>query len=302
MIRRLLAVPALAAAMLAVGGPATASAGTMTLGAYSGLGAWIDIYDGNLMKTPDRTAAALKARGVNTIYLETGNSSAKDAFVRPGAAASLIQSAHRRGMKVVAWYLPTLVDQGKDQRRALGAIRFRTPLGQSFDGFALDIESSAVHTVSTRNARLLAVSAYLRRWAPSGAKLGAIIPAPRGMQLSPTYWPNFPYADLGLTYDVILPMGYFSYRPTDLGGAYGYTVRNVALIRRGTGDPEIPIHIIGGVGDDVSAAQVNAFVRATRDCGVAGASLYDFTTTVAGGWKYLRGVRLQPGTPKSSCL
>ena len=87
MIRRLLAVPALAAAMLAVGGPATASAGTMTLGAYSGLGAWIDIYDGNLMKTPDRTAAALKARGVNTIYLETGNSSAKDAFVRPGAAA-----------------------------------------------------------------------------------------------------------------------------------------------------------------------------------------------------------------------
>ena len=163
MIRRLLAVPALAAAMLAVGGPATASAGTMTLGAYSGLGAWIDIYDGNLMKTPDRTAAALKARGVNTIYLETGNSSAKDAFVRPAAAASLIQSAHRRGMKVVAWYLPTLVDQGKDQRRALGAIRFRTPLGQSFDGFALDIESPAVRTVSIRNARLLAVSAYLRR-------------------------------------------------------------------------------------------------------------------------------------------
>ena len=62
-------------------------------------------------------------------------------------------------MKVVAWYLPTLVDQGKDQRRALGAIRFRTPLGQSFDGFALDIESPAVHTVSIRNARLLAVSA-----------------------------------------------------------------------------------------------------------------------------------------------
>ena len=180
MIRRLLAVPAVAAAMLAVGGPATASAGTMTLGAYSGLGAWIDIYDGNLMKTPDRTAAALKARRVNTIFLETGNSSAKDAFVRPAAAAALIQSAHKRHMKVVAWYLPTLVDQGKDQRRALGAIRFRTPLGQSFDGFALDIESPAVHTVSTRNARLLAVSAYLRRWAPAGAKLGAIIPgAPR---------------------------------------------------------------------------------------------------------------------------
>ena len=86
-------------------------------------------------------------------------------------------------------------------------------------------------------------------------------------------------------------MGYFSYRPTDLGGAYGYTVRNVALIRRGTGNPQVAIHAIGGVGDDVSAAQVDAFVRATRVCGVAGASLYDFTTTVPGGWKYLRAVR-----------
>jgi hypothetical protein len=36
--------------------------------------------------------------------------------------------------------------------------------------------------------------------------------------------------DLALTYDVFLPMGYFSYRPTDLGGAYGYTVRNARLL------------------------------------------------------------------------
>jgi hypothetical protein len=122
------------------------------------------------------------------------------------------------------------------------------------------------------------------------------------MQLVKGYWEKFPYADLGLTYDVFLPMGYFSYRPTDLGGAYGYTVRNVALIRRGTGNPQVAIHAIGGVGDDVSAAQVDAFVRATRVCGVAGASLYDFTTTVPGGWKYLRGVRLKPAASTSRCL
>ena len=93
-------------------------------------------------------------------------------------------------------------------------------------------------------------------------------------------------------------------RPTDLGGAYGYTMRNIALIRRATGDPDVPIHAIGGVGNDVSTSQVNAFVRATRDCGVTGASMYDFTTTVTGGWKYLRSVRVKPGAqaPKSGCL
>ena len=79
-------------------------------------------------------------------------------------------------------------------------------------------------------------------------------------------------------------------------------LRALALIRRGTGNPEIPIHVIGGVGHDVSAAQVNAFVRATRDCGVTGASLYDFTTTVSSGWKYLRTVRVRPAAPKSACL
>ena len=95
------------------------------------------------MATPDQTAAALKARGVNTIYLETGNSSQSTPIVRPALAAALIQSAHRRGMRVVAWYLPTLQNPGMDYRRSLGAIRFRTPLGQSFDAFALDIERGA---------------------------------------------------------------------------------------------------------------------------------------------------------------
>ena len=153
-----------------------------------------------------------------------------------------------------------------------------------------------------RNRRLLTLSSLIRDEVGAAYTLGAIIPSPRGMQLVKGYWKPFPYADLALTYDVFLPMGYFSYRPTDLGGAYGYTRRNIALIRRATGDPDVPIHAIGGVGNDVSTSQVDAFVRATRDCGVTGASLYDFTTTVTGGWKYLRGVRVTPGAPKSGCL
>ena len=66
-----------------------------------------------------------------------------------------------------------------------------------------------------------------------------------------------------------------SYRTRTLRGAYDYTVRNVAIIRRRTLDPNVPIHLIGGVADSSTAAQTRGFVRAARECGVIGASLYD---------------------------
>jgi hypothetical protein len=292
---------ALAALVLAAGAGSTPVA-SPSLAAYSGLGTWVDIYDPVAWKSPEAMVQKMKARGVRTLYLETGNYGQKVDVVNPALAARFIDAAHANGMKTIAWYLPSFAAPKKDLRRSLAAIRFRTPSGGRFDSFALDIEASIVKNVGLRNSRLLTLSSQIREAVGASYPLGAIIPSPRGMQLLPAYWPKFPYSDLGLTYDVIVPMGYFSYRPTDLGGAYGYTVRNVALIRRGTGNPEIPIHVIGGVGHDVSAAQVNAFVRATRDCGVTGASLYDFTTTVSSGWKYLRTVRVRPAAPKSACL
>lgn len=293
-------VAALAALVLAAGA-GSAPVATPSLAAYRGLGTWVDLYDPTAWKSPEATVQKMKAHGVRTLYLETGNYSRTVDVIYPSLAGRFIDAAHANGMKVVAWYLPSFAAPKKDLRRSLAAIRFTSATGGRFDSFSLDIEASIVKNIGLRNSRLLNLSSQIREAVGAAYPLGAIIPSPRGMQLLPTYWPNFPYADLGLTYDVILPMGYFSYRPTDLGGAYGYTVRNVALIRRGTGDPSIPIHVIGGVGDHVSAAQVNAFVRATRDCGVTGASLYDFTTTVSAGWKYLRGVRVRAAAP-SHCL
>jgi hypothetical protein len=280
----------------------SARVATPSLAAYRGLGTWVDIFDTSSWAHPETVVSKMKARGVRTLYLETGNYSQKVDIVRPAGQSRFIDAAHALGMKVVAWYLPSFAAPKKDLRRSLSAINYRTPSGGKFDSFALDIEASVVKSVPLRNRRLLTLSSQIRDTAGSSYPLGAIIPSPRGMQLVKGYWENFPYADLGLTYDVFLPMGYFSYRPTDLGGAYGYTVRNISLIRRGTGNPQVAIHAIGGVGDNVSAAQVNAFVRATRDCGIPGASLYDYVTTAAGGWKYLRKVRTSAGTSKSSCL
>ena len=216
------------------------------LAAYRGLGTWVDIYDATAWAHPETLVAKMKARG-------SARSSSKRATIAkrwtscdlPARPAS--STPRTRGMKVVAWYLPSFAAPKKDLRRSLAAINFRTPSGGQFDSFALDIEASVVKNVSLRNRRLLTLSSLIRDNVGPAYALGAIIPSPRGMQLVKGYWEKFPYADLGLTYDVFLPMGYFSYRPTDLGGAYGYTVRNVALIRRGTGNPQVAIHAIGGV-------------------------------------------------------
>jgi hypothetical protein len=243
----------------------------------------------------------MKARGVRTLFLETGNYRQASDLVRPAIAGRFIDAAHAYGLKIVAWYLPSFANTARDLRRALAAIRFRSVRGLQFDSFALDIEASVVKNVPRRNRRLHALSARIRAAVGRTYPLGAIIPSPRGMQLLPKYWPGFPYADLAKIYDVFLPMGYFSYRPTDLGGPYGYTLRNVSLIRRGTGNPNMAVHAIGGLSQSSSAAQIRAFVRAARDCGVIGASMYDFSTTGAAGWRELLGVRLAPPVPKPTC-
>jgi putative Mn2+ efflux pump MntP len=284
------------------GGFAAARPTTSTsLDAYRGLATWVDIYDAKDWSRPEAAVAAMKARGVRTLLLETGNYSQKTDVVRPKITGRFIDAARAQGIEIVAWYLPSFANPDRDYRRAMAAIRFRSAKGQRFDSFGLDIEASVVKNVALRNRRLLALSGRIRAAVGRSYPLGAIIPSPRGMQLLPKYWPGFPYADLALTYDVFLPMGYFSYRPTDLGGAYGYTVRNVSLIRRGTGNPTVAVHTIGGLSQDSSIAQVRAFVRATRDCGVIGASMYDFSTTGPKGWKQLLGVRINPLPSKSTC-
>jgi hypothetical protein len=228
---------------------------------------------------------------VQTVFVETGNSSQTAPIVRPSQLGRLIDRAHRRGLRIVAWYLPTLVDPGKDARRSIGAVRFRTRLGQTFDSFALDIESSAVSPVWERNRRLARVSARLRAAVGGDYPLGAIIPAPRGMELSPTYWPNFPYTALHRTYDVFAPMGYYTNRVRGPAAAADYTRRNADIIRTATGDPAVPIHMIGGGAAASTRAEVRGFANAVAGLGLLGGSLYDAATTRPGEWDELAVLR-----------
>jgi hypothetical protein len=231
---------------------------------------------------------AIAGHGVRTLFLETSNSYQPTDLVRPGELRRVVDAAHAVGLRVVAWYLPTLLYPRRDLRRALAALRFSTPSGGHFDSFALDIEASDVRTVTLRNERLVALSRALRRAVGPGYVLGAIVPSGVGMEHHPRYWPGFPYATLRQSFDVFLPMAYFTYRVKGRAASAAYVMRSVALLRAGAG-ADVPVHVIGGVAAFASTADVLGFVDAAARCGPVGYSLYDFPTTSSAAWATMAG-------------
>ncbi len=263
-----------------------------SLAPYAGLGTWLDIYATSYWNNPEQQVAAMARDGVKTLYLQTGNYSQQ---ANRSELGRFVDAAHAHGLRVVAWYLPSFADPRQDLRRSLAAIRFRSPHGQRFDSFALDIEASIVSSEPLRNRRLISLSAHLRRTVGPGYALGAIIPSPVGMLRHPHYWRSFPYHAVARLYDVFLPMAYFTDR--DLHGVHAsrsYLAADVVVIRKRTGNPRVPIHVIGGISGSMTAADTTGFMRAVADCHPLGYSLYAFSVMRPGMWPALRGPASDP--------
>ena len=257
------------------------------LAAYQGFATWVDIYDTAVWRDPEAAVAAIAARGIGTVYLETSNYRQPAAILRRALVARFLEAAHGADLEVIAWYLPGFARPAVDVRRSLAALEFETATGQGFDGFALDIESSEVRSASRRTARLLRVVAEIRGAAGPDAVLGAIIPSPRGMELSPAYWPGFPYAELADAFQVFLPMVYFTYRTRARADTRDYVAASVKILRRETGDADVAIHVIGGVADRTRRGQLRGFADAVCADRLLGASLYDWETTAGRHWSQL---------------
>ena len=255
--------------------------------AYQGLGTWVDIWDGAQWAKPEDAVARMRDLGVTTLYLETSNYSQAVDLLRPAALGRFVDAAHANGLRIVAWYLPSFANVVRDLRRSLAAVRFRSPKGEAFDSFALDIEAKVVPSAAKRSVRLLGLSRALRKAVGPDYPLGAIIPAPRGMDLNPKYWPGFPYEGLAKSYDVFMPMGYFTYRTKTGAATRAYTEANAELLRARAGDEGLAVHLVGGLAGSATVAQVRAFAAAAADEGALGASLYDYATTSAAQWRVL---------------
>ena len=128
-------------------------------------------------------------------------------------------------------------------------LRFRTPTGGVFDGVALNIEA---HEAPRRRG-----SGRAGRWrcarrvdAEAGETPLAIVPFnPRGLERRPSTWPRFPWKELAAEADAFAPMAYTGGAYRGFDATYGYVTRAIRLLRAHTGDPDVAIHVAGGVAD-----------------------------------------------------
>jgi hypothetical protein len=258
---------------------------------FSGLGAWVDQFDYANLDVA-RSIAIVSANGVHTLYVQSGESSTTDA-VLPETGPWLV-AAHNAGIKVVAWYLPHYSDMKLDVARTVAAARYGY-LGQRFDGVGVDIEYRRSVKGPEWMARVAQHMALVRKALGARYPIAAIPPPPLQMAVAPGYWAGFPWASLGRSSSEIVLMAYWSARgdcPADpLHCAYGYTKQNVLQTRALTAN-RVPVHVIGGVGSRITAADVRAFVKGALDAHADGASLYDFGTTDASWWPALRALRV----------
>ena len=100
-----------------------------------------------------------------------------------------------------------------------------------------------------------------------GVPLAGIVLPPVILEVvNPSYRPNFPWRDIAPFYDVWMPMDYWTERTQSSGyrDAYRYTTENVVRLRNDLGMPNAPVHPIGGVADQTTAADddgITAFAR-----------------------------------------
>lgn len=254
---------------------------------FAGLATWVDIYDEPVYGAPERTAQRIAGRGVKTVWVETANDRASVDVVNPARLARFVEALHARGVRVVAWYLPGHVKPALDTRRSLAMLDFRTPNGETFDGVSLNIESTKLRNVGLRSRRAVALARRLRQVA--GDVPLAIIPFnPRGLERRPTTWPRFPWRDLAAVADAFAPMVYTGGAYRGFDATYGYVTRALRLLRAHTGDPDVRIHVIGGVADRLGRDELDGFVAAVSDDGgTVGVSLYDWMTTSPAAWRAL---------------
>jgi hypothetical protein len=273
-------------------GRPSAPAGGWTLLPHTGLGAWVDVYDwttelgGASPSVGLEDIDAMAEAGVQTLYLQTSRSGSAEDVVEPELLDSLIDRAHEHDLFVVAWYLPTFVDVDEDLRRLTAAAELRV------DGLGVDIEATDLDDPVERNRRLIDLSNRLREAVGADKAIAAITLSSVHLQVvNPEFWPRYPWAEIGATYDAILPMAYWSIRVGELAEGGRYVGENIDRIRASVGRDDVPIHPVGGIADGASLDDLTAMVAAIEDRGAIGGSLYDWSTSTPEQWAALAPLR-----------
>jgi hypothetical protein len=206
----------------------------------------------------------------------------------------LVERAHDNDLAVVAWFLPYVTDLDADEQFLRELVHFRVAPDDDdgFDAIALDIEDTrAVPDLALRNDRVVELARRARAIMDDEMALGGIVyPAVQIEVINPTLWPDFPYKRLARHIDVWMPMAYYTFRDEESGwrDALAYSRESVTRLRSNLDDDDAEVHLIGGIADQTTPADIERFLRAVRRTDSVGYSVYDFATTSSAAWPYLR--------------
>jgi hypothetical protein len=258
--------------------------------AFRGLGAWIDVYDWSAEYTGGKPSVGpsdvdhMADMGTQTLFVQAAKQNSANDVVDPSLLRPIINRAHARNMRVIVWYLPTLEDPALDLRRMVAISRL------GVEGVAVDIESRKITDVGERNRRLIDLSVAFRQHRPTLPVSAVVMPAVLMEVINPGFWPGFPYRDLAPAYDAWMPMDYWTNRLQSSGyrDAYRYTAENIDRLRAQLGQADVPVHPIGGIGDNTSTADIDGFYRAASERNALGGSIYDYRTTSDPLWPHLQ--------------
>ena len=271
-----------------------------SLDPYRGLGTWVDAFDWTIQKggkTPRVSVATVDAMatvGVQTIFIQASRYDSAD-VAEPERLIPIINRAHELGLYVVVWYLPTFTDVNADLRRTVAIASL------DVDGISIDIEARNVANVAERNRRLISYSQSLRTLLP-GRLIANNIVQPNILDAVPNLWPTeygkapagitsywtpFPYVEIAPFYDFWMIQNYWTQRSAGGGwrDAYKISLDNATRLRAVLGRPDLPLQLIGGVGDKpMTTNDLAGMMQANREVGGTGLSFYDWVVTPNTWW------------------
>ncbi len=252
---------------------------------FAGTGVWVDIYD-DIIRDPDFVVSEAVDHGINVIYVETSNYHSPADVMFPNEIRQMITLARPHGIRVVPWYLPGYRNIPLDRRRFQAAVNVGGP-DLPIDGLGVDIEADIVRNRQLRAKRAAEMVTWLRTTYPDLPMAGIV---PRDAL---AWWRIFPYKKVRAATDVMMPMCYTS-RYLTAAQTAAMSAACVTTIQRETGDPQVPVHVIGGVTDFLSTRQLVASARGAKRAGSAGFSLYNLETTALTDWRAIDLWRAAP--------
>ncbi len=216
----------------------------------------------------------LQQLGVTHVYLEVEGTWG---FYGSSALRHFLYRAHDAGIAVLAWVYPYLNNVSLDENLTTQVVQYAAPTGDKADGIAADIEE---------NISAGAVGPYAQAVRQALGPQGVFV----AVTYPPIYHEDYPFAALAPYVTAYAPMDYWHYQALgeNFLSAYNYVYQTVGLIHQLSGNPGIPVSVIGQTYDMFSGGGQGVFsptefeeeaaFQAASDAGAIGISFYRLPT------------------------